>query len=654
MIKRLKFIFGTIIGVMVGLIIGWLLSGLLTASLFLFLLSDLPEPWANVQEKIAIIVVIIGWVLIILGGFIGGRLGWRRSRGEPTRLLNELKLKNLLPVFIVLVGGGTVLIVGWWVWGNLPLPKKLNKAIEGVFYPVPTDPTALVVGFRTCDGSEYYVHTHFDTADFGYLKDGSLVKGTFRLVNPTIGGGLVKLHGYAPFTTKKVDNLIKDVDQVIFISDSECIPSTGFLRRQIIITTDKVEYEQGETVKITIRNSLDKPVWYLGDLCDPRCCGVERLKDDNWEPVEKILCILPERGFVISPQKLEAGKEFSQEWEQMKRVEYDTHTFVEPGEYRASFPYGLSESSYEENITYSSKFTIKEKEYPTYGKIIDVNLMVHRDDTVTEAEPIEVKMGRPTSPSILKQLEGGYLLRVGERVDRLWIGTVLWSQPFPIDFDYTGPVIEGIDYSEIRYDRVFVSFRIPYEPRMKSLQLWHKDKLIFFKELPKFYPINGVITDYKGKPVERVFVQLGGVMSGSTFTDPDGNYSFSELKEGSYSIIVSPSGKLNLMSESKEVELSSEETITINFTLQPCGSIAGKITDVQGNPLIEAWAQIVGFETPQYHVQKDGSYIIPYLQMGEYEVKVDVKIGEKYIEIPPKKAKVELGQTTTVNFVLEK
>lgn len=396
MIKRLKFIFGIIIGVMVGLIAGWLflfplylIISPISLPLTLFLMSDVvPEPWSRVQEPTAIVVGIMSWILIILGGVLGGWLGWRYSMGQPVRSLKDLKSKKLLLVVIALTAVGLMV-------GGINIVVRLKT-------PPPVTP----------------------------------------------------------------------------------LTSTP---RQVAIITDKLEYKQGKPIRITVRNGLDESVWYLGDLCDPQCCGVERLKDDNWEPVEKILCILPERGFIISPQKLEAGKEFSQEWEQMKRAKYDTHTFIEPGEYRISFSYGSKESSYEENIIYSNVFIIKEeKEYPTYGKIIDVNLMVHRDNTVTEAEPIEIKMGRPTSSSILKYREGDYLLRVGEKVDRLRIGTVLWSQSFPVDFDYTGPVLKGIDYSEIEYDRVYVSFRIPYEPRMKSLQLWHKDKLIFFKELPKF------------------------------------------------------------------------------------------------------------------------------------------------------------------------
>ncbi|OQX54290.1 MAG: hypothetical protein B5M48_01435, partial [Candidatus Omnitrophica bacterium 4484_213] len=32
-------------------------------------------------------------------------------------------------------------------------------------------------------------------------------------------------------------------------------------QKQVTITTDKTEYEQGETVKVVLKNNLDKPVF---------------------------------------------------------------------------------------------------------------------------------------------------------------------------------------------------------------------------------------------------------------------------------------------------------------------------------------------------------------------------------------------------------
>ena len=182
--------------------------------------------------------------------------------------------------------------------------------------------------------------------------------------------------------------------------------------------------------------------------------------------------------------------------------------------------------------------------------------------------------------------------------------------------------------------------------------------------------IKGKITDHRGNPVKNVRIDFGEKTTtrgctGSEYTDANGNYVINEcyptkLIEGNYWLAIFPPFKLNLKSESKEVNLKKDETKILNITLKQCGSITGKITDKEGSPLTEAWVYEIGFETPRTHVCEIpeecelGTFVIPYLDPGNYRIGAEVKIGEKYIEISPKEAKVELGKTTVVNFVFEK
>lgn len=275
MTKRLKFIIiGTIIGVAIGLVTGWFLSILLIVPLILFLMSDLPQPWNTIQEKIAIIVGIISWVLIILGGFIGGKLGWRRSKGEPTRILNELKLKNLLPLFIILVGVGTILTIGGRAWSNLPSPK--------------------------------------------------------------IGQPL-----------------------------------------KVVITTDKTEYEQGEAVKITVRNDLKGSIFGHFVSCGNRpFWGLQRFENGRWEEFNFSFPNLTKGGcdFILcektEPGKLRAGLEIEDSWPLTNICEWSLEPIGAPkteskpinkGIYRVFLIYGLNTDGFnliESKAIYSNEFTI--------------------------------------------------------------------------------------------------------------------------------------------------------------------------------------------------------------------------------------------------------------------------------------------------------
>jgi hypothetical protein len=176
--------------------------------------------------------------------------------------------------------------------------------------------------------------------------------------------------------------------------------------------------------------------------------------------------------------------------------------------------------------------------------------------------------------------------------------------------------------------------------------------------------IKGTVVDAGGEAVyARVditgdCVRTTCMVLGSTYTNLTGEYAFQGLKPGNYTIYAIPSNFNLIGTYRSEVEVSAGETAVVDIALKPCGSIRGKITDARGNPLAEAWAQIVGFETPLYHVCMHadecevGTYVIPGLEPGEYEVRALVKIGEEYIEISPKKVYVGIGKTTRVDFTL--
>jgi len=57
-------------------------------------------------------------------------------------------------------------------------------------------------------------------------------------------------------------------------------------QKQVTITTDKTEYEQGETVKVVLKNNLDKPVFL--ESCNP---VILQLKDGSkWKELSRKYC----------------------------------------------------------------------------------------------------------------------------------------------------------------------------------------------------------------------------------------------------------------------------------------------------------------------------------------------------------------------------
>ncbi len=136
----------------------------------------------------------------------------------------------------------------------------------------------------------------------------------------------------------------------------------------------------------------------------------------------------------------------------------------------------------------------------------------------------------------------------------------------------------------------------------------------------------------------------------STFTS-DGTYNLSGLHTGTYEISVMPLNP-NLMEQIDSVKVVAGETKIVNFTFQPAGSIAGRVTDVNGTPITNVYMFLSGFETPRYSVDENGNYIIPGLYAGTYTVNTDAYETEFLDD--SKTVNVTVGETTFVNFTLPK
>jgi len=162
-------------------------------------------------------------------------------------------------------------------------------------------------------------------------------------------------------------------------------------KEKVIITTDKTEYEQGETIEITVRNGLDIPIWYVDfTQQDLRFWDIEKFEGDKWEnlgfrlPVKeygKEVCYIKlyERpiGHVV---ELKSNSEFSREWNQkiclleITKEQPFEPIFIEKGRYRFVFEYGLETTKLPEpekepwkrpvdladvKVIYSNEFVIK-------------------------------------------------------------------------------------------------------------------------------------------------------------------------------------------------------------------------------------------------------------------------------------------------------
>ena len=167
----------------------------------------------------------------------------------------------------------------------------------------------------------------------------------------------------------------------------------------------------------------------------------------------------------------------------------------------------------------------------------------------------------------------------------------------------------------------------------------------------------GVVSDIVGNPVADALVDLSGPAYNSDFTDDAGAYAFRGLPEGSYGLLVTPPDP-NLRSGSSSVYVSPGYTQTVDFVLQPAGSISGTVLGEYGRPITDAILYYSGYETPRYHVDENGRYIVPGLSAGRYTLNIISDYGAWWILVDGHHAQtgtsvdvdVALGRTTVVDF----
>jgi hypothetical protein len=141
-------------------------------------------------------------------------------------------------------------------------------------------------------------------------------------------------------------------------------PTKVLEEEEVIVTTDKTEYEPGEVIEISVRNNLDVPIGYaqeaecgtgfwLLESCDNHRVFYSGYMCD-WE--------IPQHGFTkLDPGETLKGTEFKdikREWIEFK--------LAEPGCYRIVFPYSLEEKQSmgdgwgkDRVEVYSNEFTVK-------------------------------------------------------------------------------------------------------------------------------------------------------------------------------------------------------------------------------------------------------------------------------------------------------
>jgi subtilisin family serine protease len=158
--------------------------------------------------------------------------------------------------------------------------------------------------------------------------------------------------------------------------------------------------------------------------------------------------------------------------------------------------------------------------------------------------------------------------------------------------------------------------------------------------------LTGVVTDAgTGAPISGAVVEVTGPSNRSLITGADGRYS-STLPVGNYTVTASTFG---FGSASASVTITEGQTTTQNFALSRVsnGTVSGVVRDTAGAPVANATVEILGTPIQPVQTAADGSYSIPNVPLGTYQIKASA--GGCYDQ---QTQSVNVTGNVTVNFTI--
>ncbi|MDI6886250.1 MAG: carboxypeptidase regulatory-like domain-containing protein [archaeon] len=164
--------------------------------------------------------------------------------------------------------------------------------------------------------------------------------------------------------------------------------------------------------------------------------------------------------------------------------------------------------------------------------------------------------------------------------------------------------------------------------------------------------IAGNVTDVNGTGISDIIVYLSGYETARYRTDENGRYVIPRLQAGTYTVNVDAS-ETDFEDNSTTVVVTLGQTTIADFVLQKFqgGSIAGRVTDVNGMGVSNARVVASGPSYEDGYTNETGYYAIRRLLVGNYTVIAYPPYGSNLVSNSTT-ASVALGETTIVDLIL--
>lgn len=170
-------------------------------------------------------------------------------------------------------------------------------------------------------------------------------------------------------------------------------------------------------------------------------------------------------------------------------------------------------------------------------------------------------------------------------------------------------------------DYVIAPAKINYtfNPLAQSINNLSGNRTLNFAGSFNHYTLQGRLVDAQGSAISNATLALSGSESGVTQTDAEGNYSFTVLAEGDYTI--TPSKPYYIFSPQQQGfnNLGGNQTVNFGGALRNY-TISGRVTDGSGHGITGITVGLSGTQTVTVRTGSDGSYSFNAAATGNYIV----------------------------------
>lgn len=138
--------------------------------------------------------------------------------------------------------------------------------------------------------------------------------------------------------------------------------------------------------------------------------------------------------------------------------------------------------------------------------------------------------------------------------------------------------------------------------------------------------LSGIVRSSNEEPLQGVKIAIAGTVNMETTSDENGNYSFTDIPQGEYTLSAELFGYNKITNQ--KVTVTPEITSTSDITMYEMTQVAfsGVVKDANGSPIPGASVRIDGYAKYRTHTDAEGKFLFEKVYIDSYSTQYAVEV----------------------------